>query len=61
METMLLFATVLLVVCADICGLWLRSNPSKKDESSLRFHAAIGLIALLAGAVAAGGAAFLGW
>ncbi len=54
-------ATILLLVCTGICGLWLRSNPSKKDESAVRFHATIGLLAVLAGLATASGVAFLGW
>ena len=61
METILLAATILLLVCTGICGLWLRSNPSKKDESAVRFHATIGLLAVLAGLATASGVAFLGW
>ena len=61
METILLAATAFLLVCTGICGLWLRSNPSMKDESSLRFHTTIGLLAVVAGLVTTGGVAFLGW
>ncbi len=56
-----LAVTVFLLACTGICGLWLRSNPSKKDESSLRFHATIGVLVVLAGLVTAGGVGFLGW
>ncbi len=61
METILLSVTTLLLVCTGICGLWLRANPSNKDESSLRFHATVGLLAVLAGLATAGGVTFLGW
>ncbi len=61
MESILLTVTVLLLVCTGICGLWLRANPSKRDDSSLRFHATIGLLAVLAGLVTTGGVTFLGW
>ncbi len=59
--TIALTASALLLVCTGICGLWLRANPSKRDESSLRFHATIGLLAMLAGLVTTGGVTVLGW
>ena len=61
MESILLTVTALLLVCTGICGLWLRANPARKDESSLKFHMTIGLLSVLCVLVTASGVAVLGW
>lgn len=57
----LLVVTSVLLVSTGICGLWLRSNPSKKDESSVRFHMTIGLLSVVAGLLTMGSVAIFGW